>query len=285
MSVPCLHPAHLHPPDWPSVALSSLLPKLRLRQNSKTLSLDEVSFPPHAPVPPALTFSPQLHPLRDLTPSSTPVMKRTNPAAQSMSSPGGQSHLRADIFNKKVIRSNFILMMAPSRVWVFTANAVLFVIPVNTRSLPHPEMRLPVTGEKAETQQQEDTYPHSGEIAELACNEHNTNTGSDTHPLTFPGHPKSSSLVARDGPSAESGPGESPSQTRGNPVPSPAAISSETLQSGSAQGTWGLRGSRVDWSSELQWSHTHTHTHTLSHTHTHTHTHTLTHTYSHTHTH
>ena len=122
-------------------------------------------------------------------------------------------------------------------------------------------------------------------IAELAYDEHNTNTGSDTHPLAFPGHPTSSSLVARDGPSAESGPDESPSQTRGNPAPSPAAISSATLQSESAQGPWGLRGSRVDWSSELQWSHTHTLTHIHSQTHTHTHKHTHSHTYTHTHSH
>nr|CAI9711309.1 unnamed protein product [Rangifer tarandus platyrhynchus] len=33
-----------------------------------------------------------------------PVKKRPNLADQSTSSPGGQSHLRADIFNKKVIR-------------------------------------------------------------------------------------------------------------------------------------------------------------------------------------
>ena len=124
-------------------------------------------------------------------------------------------------------------------------------------------------------------------IAELAYDEHNTNTGSDTHPLAFPGHPTSSSLVARDGPSAESGPDESPSQTRGNPAPSPAAVSSATLQSESAQGPWGLRGSRVDCSSELQWSHTHTltHIHSQTHTHTHSQTHTLTHIHSHSLTH
>ena len=109
--------------------------KLVFHQTHTSISCFDLPSPPH--------------PLRNLTPSSTPLTKGTDLAAQSLSSPGGQSHLKVYTFHEMVIRSNF-MMTTPSCMQVFyTANTVIFVTsgtPCNSL----PEMSLHFTGEKTD---------------------------------------------------------------------------------------------------------------------------------------